>query len=106
MTTRRAHIPLIPTDSIRVAVKVDRSVYLLAKKLKIDVHSLWRMTLQDAVDTLKEQYESPSHKSRSTESKQSPKQLHEANLANGYYYDGQYYNDDDAKNNDTDDDNP
>lgn len=101
MTTRRAHIPLIPTDSIRVAVKVDRSVYLLAKKLKIDVHSLWRMTLQDAVDTLKEQYESPSKQSERERSKQ----LHKAHFT-GYYYDGQYYNDDDAKNNDTDDDNP
>lgn len=52
MLTRRAQIPIVPTESMRVAVKVDKSVYQLAKKLNIDVHSLWRMSLRNAVDIM------------------------------------------------------
>lgn len=52
---KRAQVPIIPQNAIRVAVKVDRDLYRNAKNMKIDIHTLWRMTLQSAVDALREE---------------------------------------------------
>ena len=53
---RASEIPIIPTgDTMRVNVKVNRSVYKKAKALKVDVHTFWRLCLQEAVAALESQ---------------------------------------------------
>lgn len=44
------HIPVVPTNMKRVNVAVEKEIYLRAKQLKIDIHTLFRMTLGEAVE--------------------------------------------------------
>lgn len=47
-----SEIPITPTDTVRVNVALDRELYQKARDLHIDVHTLFRMKLREAVDVL------------------------------------------------------
>lgn len=55
MSLEKAHIPICPAKDFRVSVKVDRELYDRAKKHRIDVHTLFRLTLQEAVTVLEKE---------------------------------------------------